>query len=132
VVVVRSVSSRASSAEGRARGRPTSLVLERGAFRFPFRRGSGGTGMGIGNGPAVADPTHGAEVGETGEGLAEAFVADTESCAEVSPRKRSGRESGEHSRLERAGAADVVLRGRRAVVGCRAVTVHGPIGGRSA
>jgi hypothetical protein len=51
--------------------------------------------MGLGNGPEFAEATDGAEVDETGQGLAESFVADMEAGAEVAARERSVGERGE-------------------------------------
>ena len=47
------------------------------AFRFPFPQGSGWTGMGIGNSPAVAESQDGTRGDESDEGLTEELVADT-------------------------------------------------------
>ena len=62
----------------RERSDATSLVVEHEggpAFRFPFPQGSGWTGMGIGNGPVVAESKDGAGGDEPDEGLTEALVA---------------------------------------------------------
>jgi hypothetical protein len=67
--------------------------------------------MGIGNGPEFADATDGAEVEETGQGLAKAFIADMEAGAEVGACERSLGEGREDPLIERVGN-----RGTRGVV----------------
>ena len=116
--VVGRVLERRASRRARWRQRATSLAdRAQGAFRFRFRDASGETGIGIGNGPRVADSAERARVDEAREDVAEPLVADAEASAQLGACERSGGECGEDGLLEtvarggRLGGGLMVARG---------------------